>query len=201
MLFYQMLECVLDNNHCIGERREMSTQNLPAASLRTGNRLPASRVLLKVSKYLVWMVLSSIYSSIRGAVSIFLPEAGRLGVPRLGVGAAASGRVVGVLALALHHPDRGAGQVEIPAQREARRLREQRGHAELVDPQRGWLFKQGRSASPRQNCTRGRCCRRRSWPVRRPAPRPGSPPGSCAIGETSTRCADSPSPTSCCRRR
>jgi hypothetical protein len=27
----------------------------------------------------------------------------------------------------------------------------------LVDPQRGWLFKQGRSASPRQNCTRGRC--------------------------------------------
>src|SRR6266550_2330575 len=29
-------------------------------------------------------------------------------------------------------------------------------HAELVDPQRGWLFKQERSASPRQNCTRGR---------------------------------------------
>src|SRR6266850_6449639 len=90
-----MLECVSDNNHCTGERREMSTQNLPAASLRTGNRLPASRVLLQVSKYLVWMALSSIYSSIRGAVSIFLPEAGRP------------------------------------------------GHAELVDPQGGWLFKQG----------------------------------------------------------
>jgi hypothetical protein len=30
----------------------------------------------------------------------------------------------------------------------------------------GWLFKQGRSASPRQNGTCGRCCRRRSWPVR-----------------------------------
>src|SRR3984893_7235308 len=157
-----MLECVLDNNHCIGERREMSTQSLPAASLRTGNRLPAGRVLLQVSKYLVWMALSSIYSSIRGAVSIFLPEAGRPGVPRLGLGAAASGRVVGVLALAQHHPDRGAGQVEIPAQREARGLREQHGHAELVAPQRGWLFIEGRSASPRQNCTGGRCCRRRS---------------------------------------
>jgi hypothetical protein len=30
---------------------------------------------------------------------------------------------------------------------------------------------------------------------------PISPPGSSAIGETSTRCADSPSPTSCCRHR
>src|ERR1700736_894648 len=88
-----MLECVFDNNHCIGERREMSTQNLPAASLRTGNRLPAGRVLLQVSKYLVWMALSSIYSSICGAVSIFLPEAGRPGAPRLGLGAPArSGR-------------------------------------------------------------------------------------------------------------
>jgi hypothetical protein len=62
-------------------------------------------------------------------------------------------------------------------------------------------LKWGRSAAPRQNCTRGRCCRRRSWPARRPARRPGCPPGSSAIGETSTRCADSPSPTSCCRRR
>jgi hypothetical protein len=161
VLFCQMLKCVFDNNHCIGERREMSTQILPAASLRTGDRLPAGRVLIQVSKYLVWMALSSIYWSIRGAVSIFLPEAGRPGVPRLGRGAVASGRVV----------------------------------------QRGWLLKQARSASPRRNCTRGRCCRRRSWPVRRPAPRPGSPPGFSAIGETSTRCADSPSPTSCCRRR
>ena len=54
-----------------------------------------------------------------------------------------------------------------------------------VDPQRGRLLNQGRSASPRQNCTRGRCSRRRSWPVRPPAPRPGSPPGSSAIRETS----------------
>src|ERR1700724_1456260 len=83
----------------------------------------------------------------------------------------------------------------------------QRRHAELVDPQRGWLFKERLSASPRQNCTRGRCSRRRStdrgpgqaWPVRRPARPRGSPPGSSAIVETSIRCADSPSPTSCCR--
>ena len=37
---------------------------------------------------------------------------------------APSGRLAGVLALAPHHPDRGAGQVEIPAEREARGLRE-----------------------------------------------------------------------------
>ena len=55
--------------------------------------------------------------------------------------------------------------------------------------------------SRHQNCTRGRCCHRRSWPVPPPAPRPGSPTGSSAIAERSTRCADSPSPTSCCRRR
>jgi hypothetical protein len=58
----------------------------------------------------------------------------------------------------------------------------------------GLAVQPGRSASLRHNCTRGRCCRRRSWPVRRPAPRPGSPPGSSAIGETSTHCTDSPSP-------
>jgi methyltransferase (TIGR00027 family) len=55
----------------------------------------------------------------------------------------------------------------------------------------------GRLASPRQNCTRGRCCRRRSWSVRRPTRPLGSPPGSCAIGECRLA-TDSPSPTSCC---
>jgi hypothetical protein len=76
----------------------------------------------------------------------------------------------------------------------------------LVDRQRGWLFKQGRAASPRQSGTRGRCCRRRSpdrgpgqaSPVRRPARPPRFPRGSSRIAETSTRCAGSPSPTSCC---
>ena len=51
----------------------MSTQSLPAASLRTGNRLPADRMLLWVSKYLIWKILSSICSSICGAAPIFLP--------------------------------------------------------------------------------------------------------------------------------
>ena len=60
---------------------------------------------------------------------------------------------------------------------------------------------EGRSASLCQSGTRGWCSRRRSWPAHRPALRPGSPPGLCAIGERSIRCADSPSPTSCCRRR
>jgi len=40
---------------------------------------------------------------------------------------------------------------------EARGLREQCGPARLVDPLRGWLFKQGGSASPLRNYTRGRC--------------------------------------------
>ena len=51
----------------------MLTQSLPAASLRTGNHLPAGRMLLWVSKYLIWTVLSSICSSICGAATIFLP--------------------------------------------------------------------------------------------------------------------------------
>jgi hypothetical protein len=41
----------------ISERREMLTQSLPAASLRTGNRLPAARVLFRVSNYLICMAL------------------------------------------------------------------------------------------------------------------------------------------------
>ena len=58
----------------------------------------------------------------------------------------------------------------------------------------GRLFERGRSASPRQNYRRGRCCRRRSWPVRRPARWPRS----SAIEETSIRGADNeprPNPT------
>src|SRR6266446_1743708 len=51
----------------------MSTQSLPAASLRTGHRLPAGRVLLWVSKHLILRDLSSIFWSICGAVSSFLP--------------------------------------------------------------------------------------------------------------------------------
>src|SRR6266478_6768442 len=94
-----MLWCCLDNYHFLGERREMSTQSLPAASLRTGNLLPAGRMLLWVPKYLIWTALSSICSLIRRDKSISLPAL------REAPGSNRRG------------PDRGAGQIEIPAQR------------------------------------------------------------------------------------
>src|ERR1700730_8994265 len=113
-----MIKCVFDKYDPIGEPREMSTQSLPAASLRTGNRLPAGRVFLWVFKHLICRALSSICWPICGAVSSFLPALREArGSGRRGPRAASSARVVGVLALAQHHPDRGAGQVEILAQR------------------------------------------------------------------------------------
>src|SRR4029077_17753832 len=42
------------------ERCEMPTQILPAASLRTLPRLPAARVLVRVTNHLMWMALWSI---------------------------------------------------------------------------------------------------------------------------------------------
>src|SRR6266446_5681969 len=113
-----MLTCVFDNHDSLGERREMSTQSLPAASLRAGNLLPAGRARNWVSKYLIWTVLSSICSLIFGASSMFLPALREApGSNQRGRRAASLERVVGVLAFAQHHPDRGAGQIEIPAQR------------------------------------------------------------------------------------
>src|SRR5262244_4139408 len=90
----------------------MSTQSLPAASLRAGERVPAGRVPLRVPNHLIWRSLSLICWSICGIASSFLPvlrERGRRAAP--------SARVVGVLALAQHHADRGAGQVEFLTQR------------------------------------------------------------------------------------
>src|SRR5438874_4781784 len=131
--------CIVSNHHFTGERREMSTERLPAASLRTGDLFPTGRMLLWISMYLIRGALSSICSSICGARSIFLPEAGKSGLYRRGRDAARSARVVGVLALAQHHPDRSAGQFEIPAQRvdeiapigsrEIRRLRSEQREA------------------------------------------------------------------------
>src|SRR6266404_1823134 len=96
----------------------MSTQSLPAASLRPGIPFPAGRVLLWVSKRLIWMALSSICWSICGAEASFLPALReKPGSGRRGRRAAFSARIVGVLALAQHHPDRGAGEVEFLAQR------------------------------------------------------------------------------------
>ena len=51
----------------------MLTQSLPAASLRTGNRLPAAQVLLRVSNYLIYMVLWLIVPASSDLESSFLP--------------------------------------------------------------------------------------------------------------------------------
>src|SRR5271166_4084916 len=55
------------------ERCVMTTQSLPAASLRTANCLPAARVLLRVATYLIYKALWSIKRAILGVESFFLP--------------------------------------------------------------------------------------------------------------------------------
>src|SRR6266446_2032724 len=95
----------------------MSTRSLPAASLRTGNSLPAGRVFLWVFKHWICLALSSIFWSICGVQSIFLPALREAPCKRRGRRAASSARIVGVLALAQHHADRGAGQVKGLTQR------------------------------------------------------------------------------------
>jgi hypothetical protein len=63
----------------------MTTFSLPAASLRSASRLPADRVLLWVSKYLIYIVLSANRRAIFGVESIFLPDiAGEQGGYRTG---------------------------------------------------------------------------------------------------------------------
>jgi hypothetical protein len=51
----------------------MPTRSLPAASLRPAIRLPAARVLLRVSNYLICRTLSAIGTAISGIESGFLP--------------------------------------------------------------------------------------------------------------------------------
>src|SRR6266481_7811455 len=51
----------------------MPTQSLPAASLRTADRLPAARVLVQVSIYLIYKVLWPMRKASSGAESSFLP--------------------------------------------------------------------------------------------------------------------------------
>ena len=60
-------------DHPISEQHEMPTQSLPATSLRTGKRLPAARVLLRVVNYLICMALWLIGPAISGLESSFLP--------------------------------------------------------------------------------------------------------------------------------
>jgi hypothetical protein len=51
----------------------MLTQSLPAASLRTGHRLPAARLLRRVSNYLIYLVLWLIGPRRSDRESRFLP--------------------------------------------------------------------------------------------------------------------------------
>jgi hypothetical protein len=76
----------------------MTTQSLPAVSLRTGYRLPAARVLLRVVNYLICMALWPIGPAISGLGSVFLPAlreaAGSVDAEELRGGAAEDGDAV-----------------------------------------------------------------------------------------------------------
>src|SRR5438132_14146068 len=55
----------------VSERCEMTGQSLPAASLRPADRLPAARMVLRVSNYLIYWALSAIGVAISGVASGF----------------------------------------------------------------------------------------------------------------------------------
>jgi hypothetical protein len=67
------MKCDFNKDESIGERCEMPTQILPAASLRDIPRLPAARVLIWVSNPLMGMALWSIGQAIFGMEEKFLP--------------------------------------------------------------------------------------------------------------------------------
>src|ERR1700731_1248779 len=69
MLFCHLNMCVFNNHNT----REMSTQILPAFSLRSVIRLPAGRTLFLASNYLICGALWSIGRAIFGIISNFLP--------------------------------------------------------------------------------------------------------------------------------
>src|ERR1700730_10594488 len=61
----------------------MPTQILPAASLRSANRLPAARTLFRAANYLICMALWSIGRAMFRAASNFLPALRERRVPAL----------------------------------------------------------------------------------------------------------------------
>src|ERR1700730_270722 len=67
------IKVCLSQQKIIAERCRMSTQMLPAASLRRANRLPAARTLSWWANYWVCMALWSIGRAIFHAASNFLP--------------------------------------------------------------------------------------------------------------------------------
>jgi hypothetical protein len=73
MLFYQIIKCFIHISHVIGKRCKMSTQSLPAPSLRTGRSLPAVRLVRRVVNYLIYKALWLIMPAIFGSEPSFLP--------------------------------------------------------------------------------------------------------------------------------
>src|SRR6267378_770000 len=69
----KLIKCSFGNHHPLSERCEMPTQSLPAASLRSAIRLPAARVLFRVSNYLIYRALWATGTAVSGIESSFLP--------------------------------------------------------------------------------------------------------------------------------
>src|ERR1700736_2141499 len=78
--------CAYHNNGSIRERYEMPMQILPAASLRSGNRLPAARALVWACNHLIWMALWPIRRAIFGVALNFLPALREARAARCGIG-------------------------------------------------------------------------------------------------------------------
>jgi hypothetical protein len=76
VLFYQnnkVLKCAISIYHAISKWCKMSTQSLPAPSLRTGDVLPAVRRMSRVVNYLIYQTLWLILPAISGSKPSFLP--------------------------------------------------------------------------------------------------------------------------------
>ena len=77
VLFSQLVRCVINISHVIGKRCKMSTQSLPAPSLRTGHGLPAVRWVSRVVNYLIYQALWLIMPAISGSEPSFSLLSGR----------------------------------------------------------------------------------------------------------------------------
>src|SRR3984893_7617658 len=67
------MKCDINISYIISKRCKMSTQSLPAPSLRTGHSLPAVRLVRRVVNYLIYEALWLIMPAISGSERRFLP--------------------------------------------------------------------------------------------------------------------------------
>ena len=67
------MPCGINISYIISKRCKMSTQSLPAPSLRTGHGLPAVRWVRRVVNYLIYRALWLIMPAISGSEPSFLP--------------------------------------------------------------------------------------------------------------------------------